>query len=59
MKYRSSDCSMLNRCNSGCTKDGAHSNGCGRGHEGVAKLNGMLKQLAAYAKEIRQYKRLC
>jgi len=39
-------------CNGGCTHDGTHCNGCGRSHEEVAKVNGLVKQLAAYAKEM-------
>ena len=45
MKYRP--------CNGGCTKKGTHCDGCGRTHEEVEKLNGMVKELAAYAKEMQ------
>ena len=43
MKYR--------LCNGGCTHDGTHCNGCGRSHEDVAKVNHLVKELAAYAKK--------
>ena len=45
MKYRP--------CNGGCTKKGTHCDGCGRTHEEVEKLNRMVKELAAYAKEMQ------
>jgi hypothetical protein len=45
MKYRP--------CNGGCTKKGTHCDGCGRTHEEVETLNGMVKELAVYAKEMQ------
>ncbi len=44
MKYRP--------CTGACTDKGTHCDGCGRTHEEVAELNGMVKELAAYAKKM-------
>ena len=38
-------------CNGGCTKTGTHCDDCDRSHEDVAKLNSMIRDLAAYALE--------
>ncbi len=39
-------------CTGACTDKGTNCEGCGRTHEEIAQMNGMVKELAAFAKKM-------